>query len=98
MNIAFIHVMSRLLIYNEEYGKAKAMIEERIALTRSKILESDEEDASVLGDDVSQLLIWLSGKIFLTQEGMISTVIMNGSLILLAPLRFPQKFIRRKAR
>ena len=98
MNIAFIHVMSRLLIYNEEYDKAKAMIEERIALTRSKILESDEEDASVLGDDVSQLLIWLSGKIFLTQEGMISTVIMNGSLILLAPLRFPQKFIRRKAR
>ena len=68
MNIAFIHVMSRLLIYNEEYDKAKAMIEERIALTRSKILESDEEDASVLGDDVSQLLIYLSGKIFLTHE------------------------------
>ena len=68
MNIAFIHVMSRILIYNEEYDKAKEMIEERIALTRSKILESDEEDASVLGDDVSQLLIYLSGKIFLTHE------------------------------
>ena len=60
--------MSRILIYNEEYDKAKEMIEERIALTRSKILESDEEDASVLGDDVSQMLIYLSGKIFLTQE------------------------------
>jgi len=60
--------MSRILIYNEEYDKAKEMIEERIALTRSKILESDEEDASVLGDDVAQLLIYLSGKVFLTQE------------------------------
>ena len=78
--------MSRILIYNEEYDKAKEMIEERIGLTRSKILESDEEDASVLGDDVSQMLIYLSGKIFLTQERMRSRVIMDGSLILLATL------------
>ena len=55
-------------IPNRREPVTKEMIEERIALTRSKILESDEEDASVLGDDVSQLLIYLSGKIFLTHE------------------------------
>ena len=68
MNTAFIHVMSRLLIYNEEYDEATDMLEERIALTRSKIQESDEGDASVLNDDLSQLLIYLSGKILLMKQ------------------------------
>lgn len=54
----FVHVMSRMLIYNEEYEEAREMLQDRIKMTRANI----ENNNNVTGSrvDLSYFLCYLA--------------------------------------
>lgn len=55
----FIHVMSKMLIYNEEYDEAAKMLRERITLIRSKIENNpNNSDVAYWRVDLSNLLFY----------------------------------------
>lgn len=58
MNSGFIHVISKMLNFNEEYTEAKALLEERIGLIRKKIRESSPHDVFILTNDLCDMLIY----------------------------------------
>lgn len=57
----FIHVMSRMLIYNEEYNEAEDLLQERIEMIRSKLKNNVfHSDVSEWRIDLSYFLCYLA--------------------------------------
>ena len=54
----FVHVMSKILLYNKEYDEAREMLEERVSMIRSNIkISPQDNDAKV---DLSNFLLYLA--------------------------------------